>query len=228
MERSHLWVPLPFFLSAGFRRCATLADQAEAGAAGRPLPARRRSDPGPRLHRFVWPDLRRELTSRSAVLIGCPRSDDHQSARKRLIDILQIAAPRSLTVVHMEAPCCSWHWQMAREAVAIAGRPIPLWRRVIGPNGRLAEESAGRNPESRPSGCGGIGGSGYWHQLAGLDPASVCRRSGAVRDRRWIQAAGFGRRVPGRAREQGITGTRRTTRILRQFQGTSASSSSIT
>lgn len=23
---------------------------------------------------------------------------------------------------------------------------------------------------------------GYWHQLAGLDPASVCRRSGAVRD----------------------------------------------
>lgn len=24
---------------------------------------------------------------------------------------------------------------------------------------------------------------GYWHQLAGLDPAGVCRRSGAVRDR---------------------------------------------
>ncbi|MBI2505218.1 MAG: 4Fe-4S binding protein [Candidatus Latescibacteria bacterium] len=89
---------------------------------------------------FVWPDLRRELRARSALLIGCPRSDDHQFARKRLIDILQIAVPRSLTVVHMEAPCCSWHWQMAQEAVAIAGLPIPLWRRVIGPDGRLAEE----------------------------------------------------------------------------------------
>lgn len=89
---------------------------------------------------FVWPDLRRELRARSAVLIGCPRSDDHRSAQKRLIDILLAAAPRSLTVVHMEAPCCSWHWQMAQEAVAIAGRPIALWRRVIGPDGRLAEE----------------------------------------------------------------------------------------
>lgn len=89
---------------------------------------------------FVWPELHRELTARSAVLIGCPRSDDYQAAQQRLIDILRVADPRSLTVVHMEAPCCGWHWRMAQEAVAIAGRPLALWRRVIGPDGRLAEE----------------------------------------------------------------------------------------
>lgn len=90
---------------------------------------------------FVWPDLRRELTAKSALLIGCLRSDDYESAQKRLVDILRIAGPHSLTVVHMEAPCCSWLWQMVQEAVAIADRPIALWRRVIGPDGRLAEEA---------------------------------------------------------------------------------------
>jgi Fe-S-cluster-containing hydrogenase component 2 len=89
---------------------------------------------------FVWPELRRELTPRSALLIDCPRSDDYQAAQRRLVEILRVAAPPSLTVVHMEAPCCSWNWQLAREAVAIAGQPVALWRRVISPEGRLADE----------------------------------------------------------------------------------------
>lgn len=49
---------------------------------------------------------------------------------------------------------------------------------------------------------------GYWHQLAGLDPASVCRRSGAVLDRDGYRLRVLGNEYLVVPREQEITRSR--------------------
>ena len=88
---------------------------------------------------FAWGDLRRQLSSERAVVIGCPKFDDHGSTRGRLTEILQRADVRRLTVVHMEVPCCTGYWHVAREACAAAGTDIPLDQIVIDARGEVKE-----------------------------------------------------------------------------------------
>jgi len=45
---------------------------------------------------------------------------------KKLTDILKQSAVKSLTVVHMEVPCCSGLAYMAREATKASGKDIPF------------------------------------------------------------------------------------------------------
>ena len=86
---------------------------------------------------FAWRDLRREVTPENAVLIGCPKFDDFGFALNRLTEILRGTDVRSLTVVHMEVPCCSGYWHLAREACAASGREVPLQKVVVGVHGEV-------------------------------------------------------------------------------------------
>jgi Pyruvate/2-oxoacid:ferredoxin oxidoreductase delta subunit len=59
------------------------------------------------------------------VLMGCPKLDDREAYLDKLTEILQRNDVRSLTVMHMEVPCCYGMVAVARRALAQSGRDIP-------------------------------------------------------------------------------------------------------
>ena len=76
-----------------------------------------------------------------AVLIGCPKFDEHEPALDRLTAILRTARIRSLTVVHMEVPCCSGYWHLAQQACAASGTDIRPQRQIVDLQGGASEPS---------------------------------------------------------------------------------------
>jgi len=91
---------------------------------------------------FAHPDLHRDVLPGNAVVIGCPKFDDHEDGLQRLTDILREANINSLTVVRMEVPCCGGYWHMAQEALAASGKDLPLRQVVIGVRGGILEGQA--------------------------------------------------------------------------------------
>lgn len=71
---------------------------------------------------FAMGDFHQRFLKGRSVAMGCPKLDDAQFYIEKLADILGANTIRSLTVVHMEVPCCSGLTRVAREAVARSGR----------------------------------------------------------------------------------------------------------
>lgn len=90
---------------------------------------------------FAWRDLHREVTPEKAVLIGCPKFDEYGFALNRLTEILRHAEVRSLTVVHMEVPCCAGYWRLAGEARVASGQEVPLRQVIVGIHGQVKADT---------------------------------------------------------------------------------------
>jgi len=75
---------------------------------------------------FAYPGFHQDFLRDHSLLIACPKLDDYQAHLAKLTEILRLAAIKSLTVVHMEVPCCFGIVQMARQAVQASGKDIPL------------------------------------------------------------------------------------------------------
>jgi len=88
---------------------------------------------------FACGERYKEYVLEHALLIGCPKFDDPSYARTRLTDILRQSDVRSLTVVHMEVPCCGGYWHLGREACAASEKDIPLQQVVIGIRGDVKQ-----------------------------------------------------------------------------------------
>lgn len=88
------------------------------------------------------PDLHRKILKGHAVAMGCPKLDDIEAHIVRLAEILKTARPQSLTVVHMEVPCCFGFVHAAQTAAQRAGVSIPMRRLKIARTGEIIEEEA--------------------------------------------------------------------------------------
>jgi ferredoxin len=86
---------------------------------------------------FAYAGFHRDFLKDRAVLVACPKLDDFQAHLVRLIRILRQSDIRSLTVVHMEVPCCSGLVEMAKRAVAASGKDVPLSEVAVGTGGEL-------------------------------------------------------------------------------------------
>ena len=75
---------------------------------------------------FAYADFHHKLLRGRPVLIACPKLDERVPELERLTAILTGSTVRSLTVVHMEVPCCTGLVRMAEAAIAASGRSIPL------------------------------------------------------------------------------------------------------
>ncbi|OHB64871.1 MAG: 4Fe-4S ferredoxin [Planctomycetes bacterium RBG_13_62_9] len=73
---------------------------------------------------FAMGDFHPRFLRGRSIAVGCPKLDDAQFYIEKLAQILQANNLRSLTVVHMEVPCCSGLTRVAREAIALDGRPM--------------------------------------------------------------------------------------------------------
>jgi len=87
----------------------------------------------------AYPELHRKLIKDRAVAIGCPKLDDLEAHIERLAEILKGARPRSLTVVHMEVPCCRGFLYAAEKAIEKSGVDVPLGRIQVGIKGEIQE-----------------------------------------------------------------------------------------
>jgi NAD-dependent dihydropyrimidine dehydrogenase PreA subunit len=90
---------------------------------------------------FAYPDLHRDFLKDHAVLVACPKLDDFQEHLDKLKDILGKSEIRSLTLVHMEVPCCSGLTYMAKKAIEVSGREIPFKDVTIGIKGTIIKET---------------------------------------------------------------------------------------
>ncbi len=76
---------------------------------------------------FAYAGFHRDfLGGNTALLVACPKLDDFEAHQKKLTEILKQAGIKSLTVVHMEVPCCSGLVHMAKQAILASGNVVPF------------------------------------------------------------------------------------------------------
>jgi Pyruvate/2-oxoacid:ferredoxin oxidoreductase delta subunit len=84
---------------------------------------------------FAYADFQEDLLKGKALAIACPKLDDTEPYVDKLVAMITQSNIKSLTVVHMEVPCCNGLIFMAREAITKSGRDIPLQTVCIGIRG---------------------------------------------------------------------------------------------
>jgi NAD-dependent dihydropyrimidine dehydrogenase PreA subunit len=66
------------------------------------------------------------LGENTALLVACPKLDNVPAHQTKLNEILKQAGVRSLTVLHMEVPCCSGLVYLAKQAILASGNVVPF------------------------------------------------------------------------------------------------------
>jgi len=84
---------------------------------------------------FAYASFHQEFLPDHALVVACPKLDDFEAHLNKLTEILRQSEPKSITVVHMEVPCCSGLVHMARQAILASGEDIPLKEITIGIRG---------------------------------------------------------------------------------------------
>ena len=90
---------------------------------------------------FAYADFHGRLLRGRPVLVGCPKLDDGQAYVEKLAAMLRLNAPASLTVVHMEVPCCLGLMQIVQAALQRSSADVPLHQVVISVDGKLLSET---------------------------------------------------------------------------------------
>ena len=73
---------------------------------------------------FAMGDFHNKFLTNHSIVVGCPKLDDSQFYIEKLAQILGTSKLNSLTVIHMEVPCCSGLTHIAKEAIAESGVAI--------------------------------------------------------------------------------------------------------
>ena len=84
---------------------------------------------------FAMGDFHSRFLRGHSVVIGCPKLDDARLYVEKLADILRANKLKSISVVHMEVPCCHGLTRIAQEALAKAGVEMAFEDVTIGLNG---------------------------------------------------------------------------------------------
>jgi NAD-dependent dihydropyrimidine dehydrogenase PreA subunit len=90
---------------------------------------------------FAYAGFHRDfLGENKALLVACPKLDDFQAHQVKLNEVLKQSGIKSLTVVHMEVPCCSGLVHMAKQAILASGNVIPFADVTIGVQGDIKSD----------------------------------------------------------------------------------------
>jgi ferredoxin len=75
---------------------------------------------------FAMGGFHSALLKGRCVLVGCPKLDDAQFYIEKMAQILKANTPKSLTIAHMEVPCCFGLKHIAEEAMKLSGVRPPV------------------------------------------------------------------------------------------------------
>lgn len=88
---------------------------------------------------FSYPDFHRRLLRGRVVAVGCPKLDDVMPYVEKLAEIIRHNDLRSITVAHMEVPCCTGMVRVVQEAVKRSGVTVPVESIKISLDGQIIE-----------------------------------------------------------------------------------------
>jgi ferredoxin len=88
---------------------------------------------------FTMGDFHSRFLRGHSVVVGCPKLDDASFYVEKLADILRANKLESLSVVHMEVPCCHGLTRIAQEALAKAGVKMTFEDVTVGLNGDVSK-----------------------------------------------------------------------------------------
>ncbi|MBU4342476.1 MAG: hypothetical protein KKG21_00525 [Candidatus Omnitrophica bacterium] len=84
---------------------------------------------------FSYPDFHQDFLKGRVLLLGCPKLDAATIYEEKLAEIFKVNNIKSITVLHMEVPCCFGLIQIVNEALRLSGKKIPLKEVTIGIKG---------------------------------------------------------------------------------------------
>ena len=90
---------------------------------------------------FAMPDFHERLLAGKTVGVGCPKLDDVGEYADKLATIFANNNIKSVTVAHMEVPCCNGIVFAVKQALAVCGKDIPLHDITVGIDGSVKSES---------------------------------------------------------------------------------------
>ena len=88
---------------------------------------------------FAYAGFHSRLLRGKKLLVGCPKLDDAALYAEKLAEMLRLNDIRSLTIAHMEVPCCYGLVALARRALAESGKAIPVEEVTIGVRGDVVD-----------------------------------------------------------------------------------------
>jgi ferredoxin len=89
---------------------------------------------------FAYPDFHREFLKDKILLVGCPKLDDADFYVKKLAQLFEMNDIKSITIAHMEVPCCFGLIKIINAAVGQSGKNIPIKGYTIGVKGDVTED----------------------------------------------------------------------------------------
>ncbi|HVO76873.1 MAG TPA: 4Fe-4S binding protein [Candidatus Bathyarchaeia archaeon] len=85
---------------------------------------------------FAYADFHEKLLKGRVLLVGCPKLDDAALYETKLAEMFRLNDVRSVTVAHMEVPCCYGMVRLVEAAIRSSGKKIPFEARKIGIKGQ--------------------------------------------------------------------------------------------
>jgi Pyruvate/2-oxoacid:ferredoxin oxidoreductase delta subunit len=89
---------------------------------------------------FALADFHQRFLRDRAVVVGCPKLNDADAYYAKLVNVFAQSAPRSLTILRMEVPCCSGLCRITEKALEASGRKFPVRDVTIGIDGSILAE----------------------------------------------------------------------------------------
>jgi NAD-dependent dihydropyrimidine dehydrogenase PreA subunit len=87
---------------------------------------------------FAYADFHRKFLKGKKLIILCPKLDNaHQEYVEKLTEIIKANVIKSITMVHMEVPCCSGVNSLVEEAVQKSGKNVILKDYTVSLQGEL-------------------------------------------------------------------------------------------
>ena len=94
---------------------------------------------------FKVDDFRKRFVGENAVIIGCPKLDDHARFDKIRV-ILENNPIDAVEVIRMEVPCCSALVRMVKTMASGCGRNVEVKETVIGRDGKVLTGKSQEKP----------------------------------------------------------------------------------
>jgi hypothetical protein len=89
---------------------------------------------------YAYGNFHQDFLKDKALVIACPKLDDTEFYLDKLTQMFKLSDIKSVTVVHMEVPCCSGIVHLTKQALANANKQIPAKEITIGLRGDVKGE----------------------------------------------------------------------------------------
>jgi len=86
---------------------------------------------------FSYGNFHNEFIKGKILIIACPKLDDTEFYKNKLLQLFKTTNIKSATVVNMEVPCCFGIQNLVKEAIKNSGKKIPYCDITIGLKGNI-------------------------------------------------------------------------------------------